>query len=251
MMLEIEKVTKHFGGVTAINNVSIKVEKEQIHGLIGPNGAGKTTLFKMITKVLEPDVGEIDFNGIVITGLRSYQIARLGIGYVFQESLLFGSMTLFENMLVCGNTPVNSGLRSLIPFYQRKEARDLRERVGEVLRLFNLEAKAEFYPRQLSYGDQRRALVARTLINGASLFLLDEPSAGMNAIERDELAKDILEMRKRGHTIFIIEHNLRLIMGICDRISVLNFGKLIYEGTPEEVAKDKGVIEAYIGKQND
>ena len=160
-------------------------------------------------------------------------------------------MTLFENMLVCGNTPVNSGLRSLIPFYQRKEARDLRERVGEVLRLFNLEAKAEFYPRQLSYGDQRRALVARTLINGASLFLLDEPSAGMNAVERDELAKDILEMRKQGHTIFIIEHNLRLIMGICDRISVLNFGKLIHEGTPEEVAKDKGVIEAYIGKQND
>ncbi len=250
-MLEIAKVTKSFGGVTAINNVSIKVEKEQIHGLIGPNGAGKTTLFKMISKVLEPDLGEIDFNGTVITGLRSYQVARLGIGFVFQESLLFGSMTLFENMLVCGNTPVNSGLRSLLPFYQRKEERDLRERVREGLKLFNLEAKTEFYPRQLSYGDRRRALVARTLINGASLFLLDEPSAGMNAIERDELAKDILEMRKQGHTIFIIEHNLRLIMGICDKISVLNFGKLIHEGTPEEVANDKGVIEAYIGKQND
>ena len=250
-MLEIAKVTKNFGGVTAINDVSIKVEKEQIHGLIGPNGAGKTTLFKMISKILEPDVGEIDFNGTAITGLRSYQVARLGIGYVFQESLLFGSMTLFENMLVCGNTPVNSGLRSLIPFYQRKEKRDLRGMVTEVLKLLNLEAKAEFYPRQLSYGDQRRALVARTLINGASLFLLDEPSAGMNAIERGELAKDILQMRKQGHTIFIIEHNLRLIMGICDRISVLNFGKLIHEGTPEEVAKDKGVIEAYIGKQSD
>jgi len=249
-MLEVSKIYKSFGGVHAIHNVSIKVEKEQIHGLIGPNGAGKTTLFKMITKILKPDEGDIHFNGTAITGLKSYQVARLGIGYVFQESLLFGSMTLFENMLVCGNTPVNPGLFSLIPFYQRKEKRDLRERVREVLKLFNLEAKAEFYPAQLSYGDRRRALIARTLINGASLCLLDEPSAGMNAIERDELAKDIVEMRKQGHTIFIIEHNLKLIMGICDKISVLNFGTLIHEGTPEEVANDKGVIEAYIGRQN-
>jgi len=250
MMLEIKNLSKSFGGVSAVNQVSIKVGKGEIHGLIGPNGAGKTTLFKLISKVLKPDSGGIDFNGTIITGLPSYQVARLGIGYVFQDSLLFGSMTLFENMLVCGNTPVNSGLLSLLPFYQKKEERGLRERVRESLKLFNLGAKAEFYPRQLSYGDQRRALIARTLINGASLFLLDEPSAGMNAIEREELSKDIQQMRKQGHTIFVIEHNLRLIMGICDTISVLNFGKLIYEGTPKEVANDKGVVEAYIGKQN-
>jgi len=249
-MLEIKDLTKSFGGVAAVSHVSIKVVKGEIHGLIGPNGAGKTTLFKLISKVLKPDAGRIDFDGTVVTSLPSYQVARLGIGYVFQDSLLFGSMTLFENMLVCGNTPVNSGLLSLLPFYQRKEERGLRERVREVLKLFNLGAKSEFYPRQLTYGEQRRALIARTLINGASLFLLDEPSAGMNAIERQELSKDILQMRRQGHTIFIIEHNLRLIMGICDTLSVLNFGELIHQGAPKEVANDAAVIEAYIGTKN-
>jgi branched-chain amino acid transport system ATP-binding protein len=160
-------------------------------------------------------------------------------------------MTLFENMLACGNTSVNPGLLSLLPCYQVKKEQQLKERVREALKLFNLEAKAEFYPKQLSYGDQRRALIVRTLINGASLLLLDEPSAGMNAIEREELSKDILQMRKQGHTIFIIEHNLRLIMGICDYISVLNFGSLISQGSPKEVANDAAVIEAYIGRKSD
>lgn len=249
-MLEIKDLTKKFGGVTAVDNVSIRVEKGEIRGLIGPNGAGKTTLFKLISKVLNPDTGRITLDGTVITGLPSYRVARLGIGYVFQDSLLFGGMTLFENMLVCGNTAVNSGLLSLLPFYQRKEQQRLRERAREVLKLFNLEAKAEFFPRQLSYGDQRRALIARTLLNGASLFLLDEPSAGMNVNERQELSENILEMRRQGHTIFIIEHNLRLMMGICDHLSVLNFGKLIHQGTPKEVTNNAAVIEAYIGKRN-
>lgn len=250
MMLEIKDLSKSFGGVSAVNHVSIKVAKGAIHGLIGPNGAGKSTLFKLVSKVLKPDAGTIDFNGTVVTGLPSYQVARLGIGYVFQDSLLFGSMTLFENMSVCGNTPVNSGLLSLLPVYQKKEERGLRERVREVLNSFNLETKADFYPRQLSYGDQRRALIARTLINGASLLLLDEPSAGMNAIERQALSEDILQMRREGRTIFIVEHNLRLMMGICDYISVLNFGKLICQGTPKEVGNDAAVIEAYIGTKN-
>lgn len=249
-MLKIENVTKRFGGVTAISDASISVEKGEIRGLIGPNGAGKTTLFKLISKVLKPDDGRITFDGAVISGLPSYKVTRLGIGYVFQDSLLYRSMTLFENMMVCGNTSVNSGLLSLIPFYQRKGQQQLEEKVREVLKLFNLETKAEFYPGQLSYGDQRRALIARALINQASLLLLDEPSAGMNAIEREELSKDILQMRKQGYTIFIIEHNLRLIMGICDYISVLNFGKLISQGTPKEVANDEAVIEAYIGRKS-
>ena len=250
MMLEIEHVTRSFGGVTAVNDVSIKVEKGEIHGLIGPNGAGKSTLFKLISKVLKPDSGRISLNGKAITDLRSYQVTRLGIGYVFQDSLLYRSMTLFENMLVCGNTSVNCGFLSLLPFYQRKEEDRLKERVREVLTVFNLGAKAESFPGQLSYGDQRRALIARTLINGSSLLMLDEPSAGMNKLERQELSKDILEMRKQGHTIFIIEHDLRLMMGICDQISVLNFGRLIQEGTPKEVTNDPAVIEAYIGTKN-
>ncbi len=249
-MLQVENISKSFGGVIAADNVLIRVEKGQIYGLIGPNGAGKTTLFKLISGVLKPDAGRVVFDGRVISGLPSYQITRLGIGYVFQESLLFHGMTLFENMLVGGNTGVNPGLLSILPFYQSKDEQQLKERVRETLKLFNLETKAELFPGQLSYGDRRRALIARTLINGGSLLLLDEPSAGMNAIEREELSRDILQVQKQGYTIFIIEHNLRLIMGICDYISVLNFGKLISQGMPAEVAADAAVIEAYIGRGN-
>jgi len=249
-MLNIENVTKRFGGVIAVNNVSMEVAKGEIHGLIGPNGAGKTTLFKLISKVLKPDVGRIAFNGTDLTGLPSYQVSHLGIGYVFQDSLLFRTMTLFENMLVCGNTPVSSGLLSLLPRYQAKREEQLIERVREVLEVFNLQGKAGLYPNQLAYGERRRALIARAMINGASVLLLDEPSGGMNAIEREEVSKDILELRRQGYTIFIIEHNLRLIMGICDQISVLNFGELISQGRPKDVASDKAVIEAYIGTKN-
>ncbi len=249
-MLNLENVTKRFGGVTAVSDVSISVERGEIRGLIGPNGAGKSTLFKLISKVLKPDDGRITFDGTLISGLPNYRVTRLGIGYVFQDSLLYRSMTLFENMLVCGNTGVNSGLRSLIPLYQSKEQRQLEERVREVFKLFHIEEKADLYPGQLSYGDQRRALIARALINRASVLLLDEPSAGMNAVEREDLCQDILQMREQGATIFIIEHNLRLIMGICDYISVLNFGKIICQGTPKEVANDDAVIEAYIGRKH-
>jgi len=250
-MLRIENITKHFGGVKAVTDVSITIDKGKIHGLIGPNGAGKTTLFKLITKVLTPDSGSIQFKNTRITHLPSYGISRLGIGYIFQESLLFRSMSLFENMLVCGNTPVNSGLLSLLPFYQAEERNRLEDKVREVLEQFNLWTKGELYPNQLSYGDRRRALIARGIINGASLLLLDEPSGGMNSSEREELSRDIIKLRQQGYTIFIIEHNLRLVMGICDRISVLNFGILISEGTPSEVANDKAVIEAYIGTKNE
>jgi branched-chain amino acid transport system ATP-binding protein len=250
-MLRIENISKHFGGVKAVTDVSITIGKGEIHGLIGPNGAGKTTLFKLITKVLKPDSGSIQFKDTRITHLPSYRISRLGIGYIFQDSLLFRSMSLFENMLVCGNTPVNSGLLSLLPFYQAKERNGLEDKVREVLEQFNLWTKAELYPNQLSYGDRRRALIARGIINEASLLLLDEPSGGMNSLEREELSRDMIKLRRQGYTIFIIEHNLRLMMGICDRISVLNFGILISEGSPTEVAKDKSVIEAYIGSKNE
>jgi branched-chain amino acid transport system ATP-binding protein len=250
-MLRIENISKHFGGVRAVTDVSITIGKGEIHGLIGPNGAGKTTLFKLITKVLKPDSGSIQFKDAQITHLPSHRISRLGIGYIFQDSLLFRSMSLFENMLVCGNTPVSSGLLSLLPFYQAKERNGLEEKVREVLEQFNLRTKAELYPNQLSYGDRRRALIARGIINGASLLLLDEPSGGMNSHEREELSRDMIELRRQGYTIFIIEHNLRLMMGICDRISVLNFGILISEGSPAEVSKDKSVIEAYIGTKNE
>jgi branched-chain amino acid transport system ATP-binding protein len=250
-MLRIENITKHFGGVKAVTDVTITIGTGEIHGLIGPNGAGKTTLFKLITKVLRPDSGSIQFKDAQITHLPSYRISRLGIGYIFQDSLLFRSMSLFENMMVCGNTPVNSGLLSLLPFYQEKERNGLEEKVKEVLEQFNLWTKAELYPHQLSYGDRRRALIARGIINGASLLLLDEPSGGMNSLEREELSRDMTKLRRQGHTIFIIEHNLRMMMGICDRISVLNFGILISEGSPAEVSKDKSVIEAYIGTKNE
>jgi len=250
-MLQIENITKRFGGVTAVNNLSIRIEKGQIHGLIGPNGAGKTTLFKLISGVLKLDTGTIVFDSKIISGLRSHQITQLGIGYVFQESLLFRSMSVFENMLVGGNMGVNPGLLSLLPFYQIKEERELKERVRKTLKSFDLEKEAELFPGQLSYGDQRRALIARALVNGGSLLLLDEPSAGMNAIERRSLSENIQEMRNKGYTIFIIEHDLKLIMGICDYVSVVNFGRLIAEGKPAEVANDERVIEAYIGRKSE
>lgn len=248
-MLQIETIDKRFGGIDALDNVSMNIERNQIYGLIGPNGAGKSTLFRIISGVLTPDAGKVILNGSNITRFPSYQISRLGIGYVFQESFLFGSMTLFENMLVSGSTELNHGLLSLLPFYQTKKEQQLKERIREILKIFNLEEKADFFPGQLAFGDQRRALIAHVLINGATLLLLDEPSAGMNATEREELSNDILKIREDGHTILIIEHNLRLIMGICDRISVLNFGKIISQGTPDEVANDEDVIEAYIGRK--
>jgi len=250
-MLELQKVSKNFGGVAAVSGVSMKIERGQIHGLIGPNGAGKTTVFKLISKVLKPNAGRIVFNGAVITHLPSYRVSLAGIGYVFQDSLLFSDMSLFENMLVSGSATVNHGLLSLLPFYQVEKDRQLKEKAREILELFGMDAKAELLPQHLSHGEKRRALIARALMNEASLLLLDEPSAGMNATEREKLSKDILEIRKRGCTIFIIEHNLRLIMGICDYISVLNFGRVISQGTAKEVSNDEAVIEAYIGKKND
>jgi branched-chain amino acid transport system ATP-binding protein len=249
-MLQIENIDKRFGGITALNSVSMSIEKNQIYGVIGPNGAGKSTLFKVISGVLMPDGGRVIHNGKDITGFPSYQVSRLGIGYVFQKTFLFGSMTLFENMFVSGSAGLNHGLLSLIPFYQSHKEQQFREKINETLRIFNLEEKTDFFPGELAYGERRRALIAHILINGASLLLLDEPSAGMNATEREELSRDILRIRDDGYTILIIEHNLRLIMGICDCISVLNFGKVISQGKPEVVANDKDVIEAYIGRKS-
>ena len=247
--MRIESVRKSFGGVSALDKISMRVEQGQIYGVIGPNGAGKSTLFRIISGTLKPDSGRIILGGKEITGYPPYQTSRLGIGYVFQESFLFQSMTLAENMMVSGATEVNHGVLSLIPCYQKRKMSVLKERITSTLKGFNLESKMHLFPGQLTYGDRRRALIAHVLVNEASLLLLDEPSAGMNASERRELTEDILRIRDTGHTIMIIEHNLRLIMGICDRISVLNFGKMICEGTGTQVVNDPNVIEAYIGKK--
>lgn len=249
-MLQVNNIRKAFGGISALNDVSINIEKGQIYGVIGPNGAGKSTLFRIISGVLKPDSGAIILNSRDITGSPSYNVSRFGIGYVFQESFLFKDMTLFENMLVSGSTSVNHGLLSLIPFYQSKEVEQLKEKARNILEAFGLDTKAALLPIQLSYGERRRALLAHVLINGASLILMDEPSAGMNAREREELSNDILNMQKNESTIIIIEHNLRLIMGICNSISVLNFGRIISQGTPDEVSNDEAVLEAYIGNKH-
>jgi len=250
-MLKTDKLTKNFGGVTAIDKVSVEFQKGKIFGLIGPNGAGKSTLFKLITGVLKPDEGKVEFKGIDITGKPSYKVSQLGTGYVFQESLLYEGMTLLENMLVNGNTGLNPGLLSLFPYYQKKKELEIKEKIREILGSFNLSSKMDQFPNQLSYGDKRRALLARSVINNSSLLLLDEPSAGMNPAERKELVDNILYLKEKGYTICIVEHNLRMIMGICDYIYVLNFGKLICHGTPKQVSCDDAVLEAYIGKKNE
>jgi branched-chain amino acid transport system ATP-binding protein len=250
-MLKTDNLTKTFGGVTAINKVSVEFPEGKIIGLIGPNGAGKSTLFKLITGVLKPDEGNVEFKGIDITGKPGYKVSRLGTGYVFQESLLYESMTLMENMLVTGNTGLNPGLLSLLPYYQRKKELEVKGKIREILDSFDLLSKIDLFPNQLSYGDKRRALIARSVVNNCSLLLLDEPSAGMNPAERKELVDNLLYLKNKGFTICIVEHNLRMIMSICDYIYVLNFGKLICKGTPAEVSCDEAVIEAYIGKKND
>ena len=250
-MLKTDKLTKSFGGVTAINRVSVEFQQGKIFGLIGPNGAGKSTLFKLITGVLKPDEGKVEFKGIDITGKPSYKVSRLGTGYVFQESLLYKSMTLFENMLVNGNTGLNPGLLSLLPYYQKKKELEVKAKIRDILNSFHLTSKMDMFPDQLSYGDKRRALIARAVINNSSLLLLDEPSAGMNPAERKELVDNILYLKDKGYTICIVEHNLRMIMGICDYIYVLNFGTLLSQGTPKQVSSDDAVLEAYIGKKNE
>jgi branched-chain amino acid transport system ATP-binding protein len=249
-MLEIANVTKNFGGLTALSDIDLQVKAKQIYGLIGPNGAGKTTLFNIITGFLTATEGSIQFSGKELTRLPPNKIARLGIARTFQNIRLFGTMTVMENVLVAQNIRAQSGVLSLVQLLSAREKK-LQEEAEILLKKMGLWEKRNELSISLAYGNQRRLEIARALALAPELLLLDEPAAGMNEAETEDLLKRIQEIRDMGQTIMLIEHDMNIVMGICDYISVLNFGSVIAKGTPAEIQTSEAVIEAYLGREEE
>jgi branched-chain amino acid transport system ATP-binding protein len=252
-LLEVDHVTLRFGGVVALNDVSFSLRKGEIFGLIGPNGAGKTTCFNAMTGVYRPTSGAIRFQGQSIVGKKKHEITRGGIARTFQNVRLFPEMTALENVMVGADahhkTSVISALFRLPRHWQ--EERSGRERSLELLEFVGIRRRAGDVSRNLSYGEQRRLEIARALATNPTLLCLDEPAAGFNPAEKAELLELIRRIRDTGVTVLLIEHDMRLVMGVTDRIVVLEFGKKIAEGTPAEVRDNPAVIAAYLGVPTD
>jgi len=252
-MLTLSKVSKSFGGLKVLDDLTLTVATGGIFGLIGPNGAGKTTVFNLITGLLTPSAGTIDFLGQRLDGMAPFEITRRGVARTFQNIRVFKEMTLLENVLVAlGDHPSYSAFSLLIPLsnHRRTEA-DERERAAELLSRLGLAEKANRFAGTLSYGEQRRLEIARALATGPKLLLLDEPAAGMNSAEKHNLMDEIVKLDDGALSILIIEHDMRFVMEICQRIAVLNFGRLIAQGNPAEIRANAEVIEAYLGQDDD
>ena len=246
-VLAINAVTKKFGGLTALNNISFAVEEGEIRGLIGPNGAGKSTMFKNIAGFYTPTSGDIVYRSQSIVGNKPHSIAELGIVRTFQETTLFQEMTVFDNVLVGCHITARANLFSALFGLDKQKQKEAEDKATEVLEFMGLEDRHDQLASELPLGSQRALAMSIALASGPKLLLMDEPFAGMNPEETNHMMDLTRKVRDSGITIVLVEHDMKAVMGLCDYLTVLNFGQLLAEGTPEQVRNNDSVIEAYLG----